>query len=122
MHQIGAAWMLRERSTGSAVLDNLVAIQLALCKLRERGWQHIQVQTSCNQTLKLINCQAPTNICIAGHLESINDLSLMFRTCSFVSQSGNGSTNTLSYKLYKQVMHIYFDEEFFDSQCLSTLL
>ncbi|XP_027109391.2 uncharacterized protein [Coffea arabica] len=121
-NQIGAAWILRERSTGSVVLDNLVAIQLALCKLKEHGWQHIQVQTSCNQTLKVINCQAPTNICIAGHLECINDLSLMFRTCSFVSQPSNGSTNTLSYKLSKQAMHIYFDEEFFDPQCLSTLL
>ncbi|XP_027169409.1 uncharacterized protein LOC113769134 [Coffea eugenioides] len=122
LNQIGVAWMLKERSTGSAVLDNLVAIQLALCKLKERGWQNIQIQTSCKQILNMIICQVPSNMRIAAHLEYVNDLSSMFRTCSFDSQPGNGSTNTLRYKLSKQAMHIYFDEEFFDPQCLSTFL
>ena len=122
MNQLGARWMLRERSTGSPVLDKLVAIQLALCKLKERDLQNIQVHISCNQILKMIRCQGPSNILIAGHLECINDLSLMFRTCSFVCQPSNVSTNTLSYQLSKQAMHIYFDEEFVDPRCLSTPL
>ena len=122
MNQLGAGWMLRERSTGSPVLDKLVAIQLALCKLKERDLQNIQVHISCNQILKMIRCQGPSNILIASHLECINDLSLMFRTCSFVCQPSNVSTNTLSYQLSKQAMHIYFDEEFVDPRCLSTPL
>ena len=122
MNQICAAWMLKERSTGSVVLDNLVAIQLALCKLKERGWLDIKLQIPCNQILKLMHRQVPSNIRIAAHLECIADLSSMFRTCSFDSQSSNDSTNTLSHKLSKKAMHILFDEELFDPQYLSTLL
>ena len=51
MGQKCAAWILNERSIGSVVLDNLLAIKLALCKLKEQDWQYIKIQTPCTQVL-----------------------------------------------------------------------
>nr|XP_027082417.1 uncharacterized protein LOC113704743 [Coffea arabica] len=120
MSQICAAWILKERSTGLVVLDNLLAIQLALCKIKEQGWQSIKIQTPCSQVLKLIRNQASRDIRLAAHLEDIKDLSSMFRTCSFDSLPGE--FNRLSVRLSKLATHIHFDEEFLDPQCLNTLL
>ena len=77
------AWILNERSTGSAVQDNLLAIKLALYKLKEKGWQHIKIRTSCIQVLNIIRYQAFSNLKLATHLEDIKDLCSMFRKCSF---------------------------------------
>ena len=85
MSQICAAWILKKRSTGAVALDNFLAIRLALCKIKEQGWQYIKIQTPCFQVLRLIRCQASRDICTATHLEDIKDLSSMFRTCSFDS-------------------------------------
>ncbi|XP_027174688.1 uncharacterized protein LOC113774342 [Coffea eugenioides] len=97
------AWMLNERSTGSAVLDNLLAIKLALCKLKGKGWQHIKIQTPCTQVLNMIRYQASSNQRLATHLEDIKDLCSMFRKCSFDSLPVE--MNRLSAKLSRLAMH-----------------
>nr|XP_027082185.1 uncharacterized protein LOC113704482 [Coffea arabica]XP_027082186.1 uncharacterized protein LOC113704484 [Coffea arabica] len=122
LHQLSAVWLMKERSTGSPILDNLVAIRLALCKLMERGCFSIKLQTPSLQVYKLLNGQVSCNMLLAAHIQYITDLSLMFTICSFDFQSANHSINCLSHKLSKQAMHLHFDEEFFDPQCLSTLL
>ena len=99
------AWILNERSTGSVVLDNLLAIKLALCKLKEKGWQYIKIQTPCTQVLNLIRYQASTNQRLATHLEDIKDLCLMFRKCSFDRMPVE--MNKLSAKLSRLAMHIF---------------
>ncbi|XP_027090263.2 uncharacterized protein [Coffea arabica] len=99
-----AAWILKERSTGSVVLDNFLAIKLALCKLKEKGWQYIKIQTPCTQVLNMIRYQASSNLRLATHLEDIKDLCSMFRNCSFDSLPVE--MNRLSGKLSRLAMHI----------------
>nr|XP_027081023.1 uncharacterized protein LOC113703745 [Coffea arabica] len=99
-----AAWILKERSTGSAVVDNLMAIKLALCKLNEKGWQYIKIQTPCTQVLNMLRPQATSNSRLVTHLEDIRDLSSMFRKCSFDSLPVE--VNRLSEKLSKLAMRI----------------
>ena len=118
--QICAAWVLKERSTGSVTLDHFLALQLALYKIMAQGWLYITIQTSCFQVLQLIKSQASRDIRLAAHLEDIRDISSMFRRCSFDSLPVEG--NRISNRLSKIAMHIHFDEEFLDPRCLNTLL
>ncbi|XP_027184267.1 uncharacterized protein LOC113782585 [Coffea eugenioides] len=79
------AWILSERSTGSAVLDNLLAIKLTLQKLKDKGWQHVNIRTPCSKVLNMIRYQGFGNLWLATHLDDIKDFCSMFRKCSFDS-------------------------------------
>ena len=110
---------MRERSTGSMVLDYLQAIKLALSKIKEQVWEMINVHTSCTRVLNLIRKQSSNDTRIATHREDIKNFSSMFRKYSFDSPSCE--LNRLSTRLNILAQDITFDEEFLDPQCLSSL-
>lgn len=115
------AWATRERSTGNSVLDYGEAIKQALCKVREKHWRDVNVQVSSSQLLRCLKANKVKDIKLFAQMEDIQMLgSLLFMKYSFglASHQNRTTSSIISFYSTKLVQN----EEYLNSQCLSTRL
>lgn len=119
MNQIQAAWALRDRSTGSELLDCAQAIKLTLCKAKARGWNSIRIVSPSKKLFSMIKAPTCNDIRLFAHLQDISNLRSMFRVCSFDYPSFD--LTSVTHSLCNYAKDIVQDEEVLDPQCLGAL-
>nr|XP_027060751.1 uncharacterized protein LOC113687311 [Coffea arabica] len=108
-------WALRERSSGVQLVDEAVALKLAMCKATTLQQRKVQFQVLNKQLLNLIRSQKASDIRVATMVEDIVQLKGMFHMCSFcLVNSGN---NHLSSRISLYALGITIDEELWFPQC-----
>ncbi|XP_027170518.1 uncharacterized protein LOC113774181 [Coffea eugenioides] len=108
-------WALRERSSGVQLVDEAVALKLAMCKATTLQQRKVQFQVLNKQLLNHIRSQKASDIRIATLVEDIVQLKGLFHMCSFcLVNSGN---NHLSSRISLYALGITIDEELLFPQC-----
>ena len=110
-----AEWKLKERSLGSKVLDDALALKLVLSKAVQQQWSRIRLNLANKELLKQLTHTQPLDSRMATLLEDIANLQRLFYMCSFcLSREGNMID---SKKLSADAFGIIVDEERNFPQC-----
>nr|XP_027100870.1 uncharacterized protein LOC113719906 [Coffea arabica] len=108
-------WLMNEISLGSKVLDDALALKLALCKAVHRNWSKVKLKF-CNKELwRQIKQQSPADIKMATVLEDISKLQRLFCMCSF--DLCRQEHMLVSKKLSEDALGVIVDEERLFPQC-----
>ncbi|XP_027177880.1 uncharacterized protein LOC113777029 [Coffea eugenioides] len=108
-------WIMNEISLGNKVLDDALALKLALCKAMHRNWSKVKLKF-CNKELwRQIKQQSPANIKMAIVLEDISKLQSLFCMCSF--DLCRQEHMLVSKKLSDDALGVIVDEERLFPQC-----
>ena len=102
-------WALRETSSGSVLLDEAIALKLAMCKAANMQHRAVQFQVQNQKLLNHIRTKQVRDIRLATIVDDIVQLRLLFHMCSFCLVQND--KNQLSSKLSTYALGIIFDEE-----------
>ncbi|XP_027098791.1 uncharacterized protein [Coffea arabica] len=108
-------WALKERSSGVQLLDDAVALKLAMCKANTLHQRNVQFQVKNRQLLNHIRTQKASDSRIATLVEDIVQLKRLFHMCSFCLASSD--KNYLSSRISMYALGITIDEELVFPQC-----
>ena len=102
-------WALRAKSSGSILVDEAIALKLAMCKTATTQAREVQFQVQNPQILNNIRTNRVSEIRLATVVDDILQLSQLFHMCSFCLVRKDKTQ--LSYKLSIHALGIIFDEE-----------
>ncbi|XP_027099254.1 uncharacterized protein [Coffea arabica] len=108
-------WALKERTLGTKILDDAVAVKLVLSKAMEQHWDRIKILFHNKELLRQLRHQSSSESRLATLVDDITELQKMFCMCSFELVSEENMTNCKRLSFY--ALGILVNEEWYFPQC-----
>ncbi|XP_027152430.1 uncharacterized protein LOC113752516 [Coffea eugenioides] len=108
-------WALKERTLGTKILDDAVAVKLVLSKAMEQHWDRIKILFHNKELLRQLRHQSSSESRLPTLVDDITELQKMFCMCSFELVSEENMINCKRLSFY--ALGILVNEEWYFPQC-----